>query len=141
MKTKTRVAITAGAIRTELKKKFPEIKFSVTSENFAGGDAINISYNNGVPSDEIEKVTNKYEDGTFDGMIDLYEYKKNPENLPRAKYIMISRQIDEAIREQIKKKIAKKYGIEDSNDEEQWKEKTNRWSDQAVWNELKEMTF
>ena len=141
MKTKTRAAIAAGAIRAELKKNFPEIKFCVRSENYAGGDAVRISYDNGVPSDSVQNIADKYQEGNFNGMIDLYEYKENPENLPRAKYITVNRHIDEAIRDQVKKDIAERYEIKDSNNEDEWFEKFNRWSDQVVWRELQKMTI
>jgi len=74
-------------------------------------------------------------------MDDHYEYRENSENLPRAKYITVTRNIDDVIRERVKKDIAERYGIKDSNNEDEWFEKFNRWSDQAIWRELQTMSF
>ncbi len=131
----------AQAIRKELKSKFPEIKFSVTSQTYSGGDNVNILYSNAIPTEEVEKITRKYQDGDFDGMIDLYLYKSNPENLPRAKYVFVRREIDDEIKQSVKNEIARKFGIKNINDEKEWHKIFNSWSDQVVWRELREMTF
>ena len=72
---------TLGAknIRIELKKAFPEVKFSVRSESYSGGDHININWTDGPLTDDVEKITGKYQKGDFDGMEDIYNY--NHENV------------------------------------------------------------
>jgi len=98
-------AATAAAIREELKKSFKGFKFSVTSEQFAGGDAVRISWINGPTSAEVEKITGNYQSGHFNGMEDIYEYSENPLNLPRVKYVTESRTVSEEIKSQIKTDI------------------------------------
>ena len=130
----------AKLIKQELKEKFPAIKFSVTSERFAGGDAVNVSYRNGVPLKEVDDVIGKYQYGHFDGMTDMYEYSNNNDSIPQAKYVHASRNIDPEITEKTKIKIAKDYGF-DPTDEQEWMRVFNMWSDQKMWKELQDLTL
>jgi hypothetical protein len=141
MKQKSEAAQVAALIRKELKEKFPQIKFSVKSENYSGGNSVGVSYENGVPSSEIEKITNKHVDGNFDGMTDCYNYNSNPKNLPRAKYIFVSRNISAEIKEATKKDIAARFGMNDANDEQEWMKVFNCWSDQVLWRELQKVSL
>jgi hypothetical protein len=63
-------ALGATNIRKELKRVFPGVKFSVTSDSFSGGNSIHIGWTDGPLTEEVEKVVNKYEWGTFDSMTD-----------------------------------------------------------------------
>lgn len=89
--------IGAKNIRTELKRAFPGIKFSVTSQCFAGGDSIDVSWVDGPTTEEIDKILNKYEEGSFNGMEDIYEYNNDqfPEVYGGAKYVMGQRSLSE----------------------------------------------
>lgn len=107
---KTKVATVAQMIRKKLKSTFPKIKFSVTSENYSGGNAINISYTDRLNPSEIEKITNKYLDGRFESMDDSYEYRSNPNNEPRAGYIFVRRELPIEYIEELKTKYEKIYG-------------------------------
>jgi hypothetical protein len=63
----------AKAIRSELKVKFPGIKFSVRSD--AGrGSSIDIGWTDGPTDEQVAAVTGKYALGHFDGMTDSYNY-------------------------------------------------------------------
>ena len=108
---RTEAAKTASAIKSELKKAFPRIKFRVRSSNFAGGDSVSIRYENGVPYKEIEKITDKYQYGNFNGMEDIYESDNRREDIPQAKYVQVSRHITENKRKEAKKDIMKKLSI------------------------------
>jgi hypothetical protein len=91
----TGAATTAKAIRAKLKEVFPEIKFSVTSSNFAGGDSVSISWTDGPVTKLVERITNQYQEGHFNGMEDIYEYDRiDIEKLgcPGAKYVQCSRE-------------------------------------------------
>jgi len=71
---------TAKKIRVELKKAFPFTKFSVTSSRFAGGDAVDVSWDNYPTSQMVDVVLNRFKSGHFDGMTDMhisghYEYE------------------------------------------------------------------
>jgi hypothetical protein len=62
---------TAKFIRKDLKDNFPNIKFSVRSESYAGGGAIRIDWTNGVPEKDVKAIVDKYSSVSFDGMIDM----------------------------------------------------------------------
>ncbi len=88
-------ALGAANIRKELKLKFPKIKFSVTSDSYSGGCSIDISWDDAVLTEEIEKIVNKYEQGSFDGMTDCYNYRNSQfiDLFGGAKYVMTNRHI------------------------------------------------
>jgi len=66
----------AKIIRKTLKSKYPETKFSVRSEKYAGGASINVSYTDGPKQSEVEEIINAFSGKGFDGMIDMAYYKK-----------------------------------------------------------------
>lgn len=109
----TGAAACADVIRAELKTVFPYIKFSVRSETFAGGDAVRISWEDGVTVDEVENVTGKYQSGHFNGMEDIYEYSNRNSDLPQVKYITEVRKMSaeaEAILNPIAKELFESFG-------------------------------
>jgi len=61
-------------IKRELSEVFPGVKFSVRSDSFSGGDSVDISWTDGPTTKEVEAITGKYEEGSFDGMTDCYNY-------------------------------------------------------------------
>jgi len=124
----------AKSIRKELKEKFPKIKFSIRSESFAGGNSVDIDYTDGVPADEIRKIVNKYESGHFDGMTDCYNYYPG-RDYPTAKYVMVQRNISKEVWQKTKEELAAKFRIEIEN-EKDWFNKLNMWSDIAIHREL-----
>lgn len=68
--------LAAKNIRFELKKLFPGIKFSVTSKGYSGGNNIDVRWTDGPTVKDVEKITNKYSEGYFDGMTDSYNYDR-----------------------------------------------------------------
>lgn len=64
----------AKLIRAELKKAFPDTKFSVRSQSYSMGCHINISYTDGPPAKAVEAITDKFCGKTFDGMDDSTHY-------------------------------------------------------------------
>ena len=130
----TAAALCAKAIRTELKKEFPKTKFSVTSENFAGGNAVRIAWTDGPTGEQIEKYTNKYQYGHFDGMIDCYEYSNNRDDIPQAKYITTRRELAGETTRYFAEQIAKKVEVEvkDLGDKAPFEELYSNWY-QIVW--------
>lgn len=89
--TMSTAANCAKAIRTELKKEFPFIKFSVKSDNFSMGNSVNISWTNGPTTKQIDEITRKYQYGHFDGMNDMYVNSNYVDNLPQAKFVQTCR--------------------------------------------------
>lgn len=83
---------TVGAknLKYELTEKYPGVKFSVTSESFSGGDAIDVRWYGGPSREDVDKIAKKYQEGHFDGMIDLYEYHYDVWNdvFGGAKYVL-----------------------------------------------------
>lgn len=62
----------AANMRTELAKTFPGITFTVKSKSYSGGDSIDVRWQMGPTEAEVKEVTGKYEDGHFDGMVDMH---------------------------------------------------------------------
>lgn len=114
-KTKSTAANCAAAIRAELKTKFPGIKFSVTSENFAGGDAVRVSWNDGPTSAEVEAITGKYQYGHFDGMNDIYESSNRRDDIPQTKYLTESRHMSPETRATLDPIAAELFSGRDDN--------------------------
>lgn len=62
---------TAKLVRRQLKEAFPETKFSVRTDKYAGGASINVSWTDGPTRQAVEAITNNYTSKNFDGMIDM----------------------------------------------------------------------
>lgn len=67
-------ADTAKLVRTALKARFPETKFSVRSSVYSGGASIDVSWTDGPSSAKVESITKQFTGASFDGMIDLKSY-------------------------------------------------------------------
>jgi len=67
-------------LKDEFKADYPNVKFSVRSSSYSGGSSINISYVDGPPESEVEAFSELYAGATFNGMIDLKEYKQSAKN-------------------------------------------------------------
>lgn len=99
----------AKEIRKQLKRAFPGVKFSVRYKSFAGGDSVDIRWNNGPTSKAVQDITKCYEYGHFNGMEDIYEYSNVDNNIPQVKYVMTHRDIDDDIVLARAKLLANKY--------------------------------
>ena len=107
----------ASAIREELKKVFPNVKFSVKSSNFAGGDSVNITWTNGPTYKEVNEITNKYQSGRFDCMTDMYEYSNSCEDLPQSKYVQTRREISEDVNSVVFEALKEVFAEDTPSDE------------------------
>lgn len=87
----TQAAQASKSIKKMLSEKYPNIKFKVTSKNYAGGNSVDISWNLGVVDSEIEKLVSEYEYGHFDGMTDMYEFSNVKNDFPQAKFVFAQR--------------------------------------------------
>jgi hypothetical protein len=92
-------------IKSELKKKYPHVKFSVTGSY----DCINVSWTNGITVKMVEEITSKYKLGRFDGMTDSYEYTNKRDDVPQVSYIFLNRTISDDIYESKFNEYKKKY--------------------------------
>jgi len=89
---KTQSALCARDVKQLLKKEYPTIQFSIRSDNFANGNSVDISWNLGPTTDDIEKLVSKFQYGHFDGMIDMYEHSNMRDDIPQAKFVMCQRE-------------------------------------------------
>lgn len=76
---------TAKEIRKVLKENYPQTKFSVRTQHHT---TVRISWQDGPSPKQIEKLTNKFLAGYFDGMQDMYIYTGNG-----AKFIFTEREV------------------------------------------------
>lgn len=99
-KSISETALAAKTIKKLLSVNFKNVKFSVTSEIFSGGDAVRISWSFGPTVDQVEEITNRFKGGYFDSMNDIYEYNSDKFEVsengdvikqPTVKYISTSR--------------------------------------------------
>lgn len=112
-RTLTGAALCAASIRTELKNNFPTYKFSVTSDNFSGGDSVHISWKDGPTTKQVDSIVNRYQYGHFNGMEDIYEYSNNIEGLPQAKYVSTHREINPDLKNRLLPEFEKLYKSEE----------------------------
>lgn len=66
-------ADTAKLVREVLKAEFPGTKFSVRSQNYAGGASIHIGYTDGPPSRQVENAVDHLRRSDFNAMVDMQE--------------------------------------------------------------------
>ena len=124
MKKISEHAAAAKAIRKELKDKFPDTKFSVTSKSYSGGDSISISWENGAQEKEVRKITGKYTYGSFDPSTDMYNYNSSNSGLPQTKHIFLNREITQDVWDRLFEQAKSKFselrnelGLDETNQE------------------------
>lgn len=110
--TDNKLVSAAKNIRIELKRAWPGLKFSVTSERFSMGDAIRIHWTDGPTTRQVDAIANKYKAGSFDGMDDIYNYTDSGFNklFGDAKYTSTSRQNSDAAIVAALATVARKFG-------------------------------
>ncbi len=79
-------------IRKILKKNFPETKFGVKTEVFSGGDSARAVWVDGPTEEQVQKLIKKFQEGNFNGMIDMYEYHQDREGIG-VKYVQADREL------------------------------------------------
>lgn len=150
---KSTQALTARAIRKELKKAFPEQKFSVTSDSGAMTSSVRIEWTEGVQVKDVDAIVNKYKYGSFNGMIDMYENTNYRDDIPQVKFITTTRNRKATTIANAIEYINKRYGLKikyeirksdwSDNDwidiETSWLDNQNSWSQQFVYREMNEM--
>jgi hypothetical protein len=82
-------------IKAELKKYFPAVKFSVTSDCYSA----HVKWTNGPCQGKVCEVINKYKKGKFNSMTDSYEYTNCRHDIPQVTHIFLSRHISDDIYE------------------------------------------
>ncbi|KKN12180.1 hypothetical protein LCGC14_1019030 [marine sediment metagenome] len=138
-----RIPITEVAIlvRKALKPAFPDCKFGVRSQKYAGGSTIHVSWDNGPTTTSCEKVAGHFHGADFDGMEDLKTYNSQPYGND---YIFFNRTITQEHYLEEAKSLVAKYGLIVSPEELDATDaevlaKTGRWTlRQAAWQILTE---
>lgn len=107
----------AKLVRAALKQAFPSVKFSVRTDRYAGGSSVDVKWTDGPTSDAVERVAKRFEGATFDGMIDLKEYKRdsmlNGEPVSfGADYVMCTRLVSVEFAQRIADELSDRYGVE-----------------------------
>jgi hypothetical protein len=74
----------ASIMKQYVKGKYPSVVCSVSSDVYSGGDSVDVylSDERGNPIDEtivkdVNRFSTNFEEGRFDGMIDMYEYRED----------------------------------------------------------------
>ena len=98
-KQKSEQAQVAAIIKKSLKAR--GIPCKAKSESFTGGDSVRIKMMD-IPADTLEgikKEFSKYQEGRFDGMRDIYEYNNADNTIPQTKYLFISSDYSDEVRQ------------------------------------------
>jgi len=139
MKKYSKAALCAKTIREELKQKYPNIKFSVTSRNFyTGGSSIDVKYTDSdVFESEINKLLSKYQIGKYNASFDMYEITNERTDIPQVDYLVVTREMSEQAHSIIIDMITKKYSV-DKNDliENRYIKELNRSAYELIWQEF-----
>lgn len=94
-------ADTAKEVRKALKEAFPDQKFSVRTDVYAGGASVRVRYTDGPNEKAVEKVAKQFEGSTFDPMLDLKEYRQSEHNGEQvhwgADYVFVNRDFSEEV--------------------------------------------
>ncbi|NPV00066.1 MAG: hypothetical protein HPY53_01675 [Brevinematales bacterium] len=102
----------AKAIRAELKVQFPNVKFKVRSDSFAGGNSVDIYWIDGPNIAQVDEIVRKFKYGKFNSWNDMYEDNNRNFNLPQVKYVMTHREISFNTAVKVVEKIKKETGFE-----------------------------
>lgn len=143
-RTKTTHAAAAQAIRQDLKKAFPGVKFKVRSSSFSMGNSVDVDWIDGPTRDEVNRIIGRYQYGHFDGMQDLYEYSNRRNDLPQAKFVSGNRSMSEAVRAELLDYVADRFF--EPEEREGITENTrmpngNWWVQEQVWREFAERSY
>lgn len=132
MRELTDAAITAKAIRKELKEIFKTIKFSIRSKSYAGGDHVTIEWTDGPSERMVRKVADKYKGGTFDPYTDYHGWDSTgiPKGIPGVHFIFYTHNTTEELKAAARASYKNTYGEEPPNNNryiEKYYEKIKEW--------------
>lgn len=92
----------AKNLKTELSQKWPDVRWSVTSESYSMGNAVRIGWTDGPTRDQVREISYKYQYGRYDHRQDMATSDNSAEGkaveivLGRASHVSESRRISEA---------------------------------------------
>jgi len=139
----------AANMREELRRTFPGVHFKVTSESFSGGDAIDVHWELGPTTAQVQEVTGKYLEGSFNGMIDMYEDDYSAvrsavaDVLGSIKYCSPSRHAPDDVTEQVCRLLCEAQHVEyqGPNTQRVWGEHDAETVSQHAWRLLSDTSF
>lgn len=140
MREQTEHAMAARAIRKDLKAAFPGVAFTVKSKSYSMGDHVRIDWTDGVPAAAVDKIVSKYQKGSFDVMLDLYEYSNRRDDIPQTKHVLTYRSYSYAAREKARAETMQKFGLESCTDND-WIERAQCWGSNLIARELRDKDF
>lgn len=115
---KTEAAKASAQIKQALRVKWPQVKFSVKSSVYSGGDSVHVSWTDGPTVDQVQPIVRFYEYGTFDGMTDSYNMDNVKECAHQAKYVMCNRDFSEQSWELATNQVLRERGMTNISREE-----------------------
>ena len=106
-----------GNVKRELKAAFPKVKFSIRTSRFSGGNDLTVEWTDGPTKKQVDEIINQYSGGSFDGMIDLYEYNTGDarsftNTYGSAKYVSSTRNHSREALQKAADEVAKKWNVE-----------------------------
>ena len=108
-------AETAQFVRKALHSAFPGVKFSVRSRTYSGGASIDVTWTDGPSSEGVEAIVGRFAGATFDGMIDLKEYREALVNGQRvhygADYVHTQRYLSGSYLRAVAERVARYYQL------------------------------
>ena len=96
----------AKNIRKELKAAFPATKFRVRSKS----NSVSVYWDDGATTKSVKEIADKYQYGTFNGMVDMYE--NNPDHdssKGAAKYVLCQRYVDDHFAAQVESLVTEAF--------------------------------
>ena len=131
--------ITGDNIRKELKREFPNTKFSVRYSSFSGGAEWSIRWEDGPTQNEVEKVVRKFQDSHSDFTGDYWDYDPSEFNrlFGGEKFVMVYRDRGVDFREKV---LMRYKGLDEST----WKSYEGYpegYSKGWMYDELRKPTF
>jgi len=76
---------------------------SVKSSSYSGGSSVDI-YTNDLPPNvykQLKEYADQFQYGHFDGMVDMYEYSNNRQDIPQVKFVFVNNHISANMRQSI----------------------------------------
>ena len=100
--------LAASNIRTELRRAFPGVKFSVRTSSHG---TVNVRWTDGPTAAEVQGLAGKYERGHFNGMEDIYEDERPAwcEVFGDAKYVFCDREESDGLIAQAIEQVCTEY--------------------------------
>src|SRR3954447_8972354 len=97
----TEAAKAAKIIRTKLKEA--GLAVTVRSSNYSMGNSVDVKIFNQKQEIRqlVEAYCGNYQYGSFDGMQDLYEYTNRRNDIPQAKFVHVSNELSDSLRDEI----------------------------------------